>query len=550
LLPSDEDAPVHVAGLHALAYCERLYYLEEVEGIRLADESVYAGRTLHEHLVSIPGRARGHRSFTVVSKELGLAGQVDAVHHREGGWVPYEHKRGHARRGPKGEAGAWPWDELQVLAYAMLIEEATGRRVPEGRIRYHADNVTIRVPLTDEGRELVRNSIERTKQLRKLGVRPPVNSNENACIHCSLAPACLPEEERLLARPQWEPVRLFPAATDGEIVHLMTHSLKVARSGEALIVKKKGETVSTYPIHGVAALVAHGNVQVTTQALHLCAFNDVPIHWFTSGGRHISSLTVGPGSVQRRIRQYHALCDPATCLRLSRRLVMAKVEDQLAFVLRATRGSRGRPPQILKVVAEMKECIKMIERAEGIDSLRGVEGTAARAYFDALSYIVRGVDASLELDGRTRRPPKDRFNALLSFGYSLLYSSVLQAVTSVGLEPSLGFLHTPRSSGQPLVLDVMELFRVPVWDIVVVSSINRRQWDQGRKFEATRERVWLSDQGRREAIELFERRMNSVWKHPILGYSLTWRRAIELEVRLLEKEWTSTPGLFARSRLR
>ena len=72
----------------------------------------------------------------------------------------------------------------------------------------------------------------------------------------------------------------------------------------------------------------------------------------------------------------------------------------------------------------------------------------------------------------------------------------------------------------------------------------------GRKFEVTREHVWLSDLGRREAIELFERRMDSVWKHPVLGYSLTWRRAIELEARLLEKEWSSTPGLFARSRLR
>jgi CRISPR-associated protein Cas1 len=550
LLPSDEDAPVHVAGLHALAYCERLYYLEEVEGIRLADESVYAGRTLHEHLASIPGRARSQKSFTLVSKELGLTGRVDAVHHREGAWIPYEHKRGHAKRGPNGEAEAWPWDELQVLAYAMLIEEATGRRVPEGRVRYHADNVTVRVPLTDEGRRRVQESVERMKQLRRLGVRPPVNSNENACIHCSLAPVCLPEEERLLAQPQWEPVRLFPAVTDGEIVHLVTHSLKVARSGEALTVKKGGETVSTYPIHSVAALVAHGNVQITTQALHLCAFNGVPVHWFTSGGRHISSLTVGPGSVQRRIRQYQALCDPATCLRLSRRLVVAKVENQLAFVLRTTRGGRRRSLQLLRDVAEMRKCIKMAGRAEGIDSLRGVEGTAARAYFDALSYIVRGVDADLEPTGRNRRPPKDRFNALLSFGYSLLYASVLQAITSVGLEPSLGFLHTPRSSGQPLVLDVMELFRVPVWDMEVVSSINRRQWNLAKKFEVARDHVWLSELGRKEAIELFERRMDSVWKHPILGYSLTWRRTIELEVKLLEKEWSSTPGLFARSRLR
>jgi CRISPR-associated protein Cas1 len=550
LPPGDEDRPVRVAGLHALAYCERLYYLEEVEEIRLADESVYAGRALHEKIVPAPGRAKGHKLFAITSDRLGLTGQVDAVHHREGSWIPYEHKRGRARRGPDGEAEAWPSDALQVTAYAMLIEEATGRSVPEGRIRYHGENVTVRVPLTDAGRDLVRGSIERAKQLRKEGKRPPVNSNENACIHCSLAPVCLPEEERLLATPQWEPVRLFPATVDGETLHLMTPLLRVVRSGEALSVKKKGETVSTHPIRGVAAVVAHGNVQVTTQALHLCAFNGVPVHWFTAGGRHISTLTVGPGSVQRRVGQYRALCDPATCLSLGRRLVSAKVEGQLAFVLRATRASGRRTTHILRDIAEMRESVRASGRAEGIDSLRGIEGSAARAYFDALSHLVEGAGPELQPAGRSRRPPKDRFNALLSFGYSLLYASVLQAITSVGLEPSLGFFHTPRSSGQPLALDIMELFRVPAWDMMVVASVNRRQWDAGDKFDATRDRVWLSDSGRREAIGLFERRMDEVWKHPVTGYSLSWRRTIELEVRLLEKEWMSAPGLFARARLR
>ncbi|MDG7011936.1 MAG: type I-MYXAN CRISPR-associated endonuclease Cas1 [Nitrososphaerota archaeon] len=532
-----------------MAYCERLYYLEEVEQIRLADASVYAGREMHGRLER-SGTAHGHRLFSFASGRLGLAGQVDAVHHREGGWIPYEHKRGRAKRGPEGEPEAWPSDALQVMAYALLIEEATGKRVREGRIRYHEDNATVRVPLTDEGRELVRKSVARAKELRTQNTRPPVNANENACIRCSLAPVCLPEEERLLTSPQWEPVRLFPATTDGEVVHLLTPSLRVVRSGEALVVKRKGETVSTYPIHGIAALAAHGNVQITTQALHLCAFNGVPVSWFTSGGRHISSLTVGPGSVQRRVRQYHALCDPATCLGLGRRLVRAKIEGQLALILRSSRGGRGRPAQTLRDIVEMRDAIKMAGRAEGIDSLRGIEGTAARAYFDALSVLVAKADPSLQLAGRTRRPPRDKFNAILSFGYSLLYASVLQGIVSVGLEPSLGFFHTPRSSGQPLALDVMELFRVPVWDVVVVGSVNRHQWDAPGKFEVTKDRVWLSDSGRREAIKLFEQRMESLWKHPVTGYSLSWRRTIELEVRLLEKEWSSTPGLFARARLR
>lgn len=96
----------------------------------------------------------------------------------------------------------------------------------------------------------------------------------------------------------------------------------------------------------------------------------------------------------------------------------------------------------------------------------------------------------------------------------------------------------------------MELFRVPLWDLVVVGSVNRGQWNPDKDFTITRTKVWLSDEGRKKAIELFESRLLETWKHPVLKYSLSYARTIELEARLLEKEWTGEPGLFARSRLR
>jgi CRISPR-associated protein Cas1 len=96
----------------------------------------------------------------------------------------------------------------------------------------------------------------------------------------------------------------------------------------------------------------------------------------------------------------------------------------------------------------------------------------------------------------------------------------------------------------------MELFRVPVWDMTVVSSLNRGQWNPREDFIATKLKVWLSDAGRRKAISLFESRLHESWKHPVVNYSLSYARTIELEARLLEKEWTGEPGLFARLRLR
>ena len=132
----------------------------------------------------------------------------------------------------------------------------------------------------------------------------------------------------------------------------------------------------------------------------------------------------------------------------------------------------------------------------------------------------------------------------------MLYQAVLQAIFAVGLEPALGFFHAPRSSAYPLVLDLMELFRVPIWDMVLIGSLNRLQWQPEKDFDIAGKRVWLSGPGKEKAIALFEQRLEENWKHPVVSYSLSYARLIELEVRLLEKEWTGTPGLFARMRLR
>jgi CRISP-associated protein Cas1 len=138
----------------------------------------------------------------------------------------------------------------------------------------------------------------------------------------------------------------------------------------------------------------------------------------------------------------------------------------------------------------------------------------------------------------------------LSFGYALLMKDVLNAILVVGLDPSLGFYHQPRSQAHPLALDLMELFRVPLVDLPVLASINRRQWDEDDDFVIAGEQVWLSNEGRKKLIEVYERRKQDHWKHPVIGYSLSYARLIELEVRLLEKEWMGEGGLFARFRLR
>jgi CRISPR-associated protein Cas1 len=199
----------------------------------------------------------------------------------------------------------------------------------------------------------------------------------------------------------------------------------------------------------------------------------------------------------------------------------------------------------------MQGVLAGVPKAESAASLLGLEGTAARAYFDCLRVLIDSrVPEELRADGRNRRPPRDRFNCLLSFGYALVQSLVQRSILAVGLEPALGFYHQPRTSAPPLVLDLMELFRTLLWDIPLIGSLNRGQWDATADFAVTPGQVWLSDAGRRKVIELFEQRLTESYRHPHTGQSLSYARIVELEARLLEKEWTGCPGLFARLRLR
>ena len=541
--------PVRVMALHALAYCRRLFYLEEVEEIRVADHRVYAGRHLH---AALEADEDGESvSVELASESMGLLGKVDCLRRRDGSHLPYEHKRGKPARGADNVSEAWPSDRLQVIAYAVLIEETFGQPVPEGRIRYHAANVTVKIPINEKARDDLATALADARRLRESIERPPITENARLCEKCSLAPVCLPEEVRHDREPERDPVRLFPVDRDGATLHVVSHGTSVGISGDSVVVKPRDGPEVKHAIRGIDTLLLHGFSQISTQAIRKCVEHGVGVHWLSVSGHHTASLVPTAGQVQRRIRQYAALSDAAVCLRLAKQLALAKVEGQYRYLLRATRGDSAMRDAAQSHLGALQPFLGRIPDATDTDSLRGLEGAAAVSYFAGLRTVLGSqVSDDLRSTNRSRRPPIDRFNALLSYGYGLLHTAVMRAVLASGLEPALGFFHTPRSAAYPLVLDLMELFRVTLWDMPLIGSLNRGQWDATADFEVTRAKVWLSEAGRKKAIGLFEDRMQEVWKHPVLNYSLSYARAIELEARLLEKEWTGEPGLFAQARLR
>jgi CRISPR-associated protein Cas1 len=613
--------------LHALAYCERLFYLEGVEETRVADERVYAGRLLHVEIekkedqrtrkgsvlaqpdivrrkkkpaladktqkaawetqpevandeTQADGGQRGssptvregattdpqdndHEGeplrLNLESEKWGLTGKVDCIRRRDGLLIPYEHKRGRSARSADDKPEAWASDRLQVIAYAALVAEHSGQEITEGRIRYHADNVMVRVPIDDAALNDLKEAIRRARVLQGSVERPPVTENERLCVKCSLAPVCLPEEARLASMlselpPETREVRqlkLFPADDDRRTLHVLTHGARIGRKGDRLEISVIGEAPQLHPSREIGQIVLHGFAQISTQALRMCGQQEIGVHWVTTGGRYVGAWVSGTGSVQRRIRQYRALTDQGLCLQLAVRLAEARARGQLSFLLRASRETGRATTEVQSSVKAIRKLLSPLLRATSIDSLRGYEGSIGAYYFRALpDLIVPEAGEEMKPDGRTRRPPRDRCNALLSFAYALLLKDVTNAIMVVGLDPSLGFFHRPRSQAPPLALDLMELFRVPLVDLPVVASINRKQWDIESDFDVAGQQVWLSDEGRKKLITIYERRKSDYWRHPVVRRSLSYSRIMELEVRLLEKEWMNEGGLFARMRLR
>lgn len=546
--PTKQDT-IRVSALHALAYCPRLFYLEEVEELYTQNAAVFAGRRLHVELEKQEDEE--WEDLFLESDELGLRGRVDALRTRDRSCIPYEHKRGRSHRVQNNQPQAWESDRLQVLAYACLIESVLGIPVKEGRIRYHADNVLVHVPLDDQGRAAVREAVQQARSLRASPHRPPVTNNERLCVRCSLAPVCLPEEARLAHNREWQPIRLFPQDDERQVIHVLEPGTAVGRTGEQLKITRRDRPVETVPARQVGQVVLHSFAQISTQALHFCADQEIGVHFISGGGRYLGSFDARRGSIQRRIRQYAALSNPETCLELARKLVICRGQGQRKFLMRGQRGKTAVPENLKRAIAQMQALLKQVPKAKSLESLLGLEGNLAGLYFGALPFLIsEEVASELHFSGRNRRPPKDRFNALLSFGYALLLKDVMNAILSVGLEPALGFYHQPRSQASPLALDLLEVFRVPLVDMTVMASINRGQWDAKADFEIRGEQVWLSDAGRRKLVSLYERRKEESWKHPVTGYSLTYRRLFELEVRLLEKEWIGEGGLFGQLILR
>jgi len=294
----------------------------------------------------------------------------------------------------------------------------------------------------------------------------------------------------------------------------------IHREGAQIIVKVAREERLRLPIHTISGIVCFGPVNVSPFALQLAADAGVCVSFLTDSGRFMARME-GPvsGNVLLRREQYRRSDHPGGSAALARSFIAAKLANCRVVLQRSLRDHGGGEGDV-RVSGAVDKIARISQQLEGplqLDRLRGFEGEAAEIYFDVFNELILGGNQHFQFLGRTRRPPLDPVNALLSFVYTLLVHDIRGALESVGLDPAVGFLHRDRPGRPSLALDLMEEFRPLLADRLVLTLINRQQLSP-TGFRRTESGGWImNDDTRREVIVAWQKRKQEEVNHPWLG---------------------------------
>lgn len=305
------------------------------------------------------------------------------------------------------------------------------------------------------------------------------------------------------------------------------------------VLSKDEDLLLTVPLSQVSEVVLVGWVGATTQAMLAILDAGVGLSLVTRSGRLRGRLcSPEAGNLPLRKLQYARSDQPEFCLALSRSIVLGKLANCRTLALRILRGLRAaedpRLPSLQRQLERLTGELALARQAGSLAELRGLEGSGARAYFSILRAGLRW-QGETPFEKRTRRPPKDPVNALLSLGYTLLADAVFSAAEIVGLDPYAGFFHSQEYGRPALVLDLVEEFRPLVVDSVVLSLVNKRMLRE-RDFESGSDGgFFLTRRGLRIFFRQFTRRLNTRVFHPSANRSINYQKCLEVQARLLRK---------------
>ncbi len=320
---------------------------------------------------------------------------------------------------------------------------------------------------------------------------------------------------------------------------VQTDGAYLSKLGQTIAVRVEDEIRLRVPIHTIGGIVCFGRINASTAALGLCAQEGVSVSFCTDAGRlRFRATGFTPGNVLLRRDQYRASDDPERSLNIAVPIVAAKVTNARSTLMRAMRDHGDPDNQLQRAVSRMADSSRAVMRATNLDELRGIEGDAASDYFDVLNNLITLSSPEREsfmMNGRSRRPPLDRFNALLSFLYAMLANDARSACEASGLDAAVGFLHRDRPGRASLGLDLMEELRSFLCDRLALSLVNRRQVNASGFEVLETGPVRMCDETRKAVVIAYQKRKQEQITHPYLQEKVSVGLLVHLQARLLSR---------------
>ncbi|MDR1491140.1 MAG: type I-C CRISPR-associated endonuclease Cas1c [Planctomycetaceae bacterium] len=338
----------------------------------------------------------------------------------------------------------------------------------------------------------------------------------------------------------------------GNILYITKQGSYVSRDGMNVVITFERQELLRLPIHTIEGMICFGNVLVTPFALGFCGENKVTVSFLTENGRFLARSTgAQSGNILLRRAQHRASSDADGVALAARSFVSAKVANSRTILLRFLRDhSPADVSAIDEAVHRLSLSLQELKRPNTIERIRGIEGDAAREYFSVFDQLILSNKADFYFRERSRRPPLDNVNSLLSFFYSILAHDCTSACESVGLDPQMGFLHADRSGRPSLALDLMEEFRSWLVDRFVLKLINLSQVHGKDFLQRESGSVELCESVRRAVLKAWQERKKEEITHPFLGkkvsYGLLPYIQAQLLARWLRGELDAYPPIFYR----
>lgn len=499
-------------------FCPRRAWLE-ANGETTDTSQMQHGYSAHKN-VDDPktSRSRQRRSVLIRSDSLGLSGKCDAIESEEDGTLRVvEYKSTPVRKNPQITEA----NRVQLALQGICLEES-GESVSEFSVHFTDHNKTIAVELSEDDFALARDYVEQTHKIVESEHAPKPLEDSPKCSWCSHVSVCLPDEHFGRVTTQ----KIVPSKPDSQVAHLTVQGSRATIKQGRLIVQLKGEQLGDIPLERIHSVVVHGNIDISSALLRELMWRNHTVIWCSSTGRVYGWSQAGSGPNGLARVQQHVLAERGS-LPISCEMISSKIANQ-ATLLRCN----GEATETVKNLRKLQqEALK----PSSLPELFGIEGEAASLYFANFNTMLNGgvlETLGWEWQGRVGRGANDPINILLNYAYGLLTSECIRAILTCGLDPHAGFLHSSNRNKPALALDLMEEFRAIIADSVVVSLINRKQVDSA-SFSTVGGSLRLSPVGRKTIIKAFEHRINTEFRHPIFGYSVSWRRTIEIQARMI-----------------